>query len=125
MTHVRGYRRADGTYVRPHHRRTRPSGARPARPVPAPRRVSPTVARPQSASPGSTTRVRGYHRADGTYVRTHHRRISRPAAVAAGGGGTILLILVLLVFSGGGTGESSPSQSPSSPANISNQLPGR
>ncbi|MEU9276951.1 hypothetical protein AB0D87_08450 [Streptomyces sp. NPDC048342] len=80
--------------------------------------------RPQSAPVGPTTRVRGYYRADGTYVRSHHRRISPPVAVAAGGGGVVLFILLMLdLLGGGGSGaKSTPSQHPTSPISSSGHL---
>ncbi|MFF4693503.1 hypothetical protein [Streptomyces sp. NPDC001307] len=48
MAYVRGHRRSDGTYVRPHYRRTRPAAARPARPAPTPRRVNTAATRPSA-----------------------------------------------------------------------------
>jgi hypothetical protein len=125
MAYVRGYRRSDGTYVRPHYRRARPAAARPARPTTVRRRVSTPVTRPYQNQMGLTTRVRGYQRADGTYVRSHHRRISRRVVVAASGGGIALFIFVLLaLLGGGGTGTgSTPSQQPTTPASVSGHLP--
>lgn len=123
MAYVRGHYRSDGTYVRPHHRRTRPASARPARPVSAPRRVKTTVTRAYPASTGQATRVRSYYRSDGTYVRGHHRLISRPAAVAAGGGGVLLLILLLLALTSGGTGNAStPDKHPTPSISVSDRL---
>lgn len=118
MAYVRGHRRSDGTYVRPHYRRTRPAAARPAR------RVNMTTVRPRPASASQTTRVRSYHRADGTYVRGHNRRISGPVAVAAAGGGSVILFILLLLalMGGGGAGASTPSQHPTSPASVSGHL---
>lgn len=121
MAHVRGHYRSDGTYVRPHYRRTRPATARTAS-ARSPRRVN--AVRPQSTPAVPMTRVRSYYRADGTYVRSHHRRISPPVAVAAGGGGVVLFILlVLALLGGGGSGaKSTPSQHPSSPISLSGHL---
>lgn len=99
MAYVRGHYRKNGSYVRPHTRRTRPgtgsAAPRPAAPRPA----------------GVTTNVRGHYR-NGSYVRPHRRRLGGPAAVAAGGGGLLLLIVVLIALFGGG-GEAPAGTSPS------------
>ncbi|MFE6780572.1 hypothetical protein [Streptomyces sp. NPDC057702] len=84
MAHVRGHYRRDGSYVRPHYRRSRRSTAG---------RV-PT--RPRAAPPVATTHVRGHYR-DGSYVRAHERRIS-PRQATVGGTGAVLLLLLLLVL---------------------------
>ncbi|QYA98896.1 hypothetical protein KZO11_37760 [Streptomyces anulatus] len=78
MTRVRAHRRADGTHVKAHNRRTRP---RAGTTTAAPRR---TAARPSTAPSipapaGPSTRVRSYRRADGTRVRGHHRTLPPPA----------------------------------------------
>lgn len=128
MTYVRGHRRSDGTYVRSHYRRTRPSTARrTTRPTAAPRRASMAATRPQPAAASQTVWVRRYRRADGTVVRGHHRQISGPVVAAAGGGGVLLLILLLLaLINGAGSGSAStPSHHPTAPASISGHLPTR
>ena len=118
MPHVRGYRRADGTWVRPHHRRSRPAGT--GRPVPAPRRVQTPATRPRPSAGQRTTRVRPHRRAEGTRGRGHRRRIGSPAAAAVAGsgfGGLVLLLLILAFLgSGAGAGGSPPGQAPTSPA---------
>jgi hypothetical protein len=104
MAQVRGHYRKNGSYVRSHTRRTRPTAPSASRPA----AYTPPISRPQPVQAGPTTRVRSYVRADGVYVRSHGRRISAPVVAAAGGGGgLLLLILVLLALSGGGTGSSS------------------
>ncbi|MEV0529938.1 hypothetical protein AB0I66_41675 [Streptomyces sp. NPDC050439] len=116
MTYVRPHRRRDGTYVKGHHRRTRPRAAQSyTSPSPAPARRSPS--RPGPAATGPTTYVAPYSRADGTHVRGHHRSISpRTVAVATGsGGGFLLLILVLLALTGG-PGDSSNTPADPKPA---------
>ncbi|GHC90028.1 hypothetical protein GCM10010349_78110 [Streptomyces flavofungini] len=91
MAHVRGHHRKDGTYVRPHYRRSRRST----------RSTSPS--RPRATIPaGSTTHVRGYRRGDGTYVRPHRRRMGAPAAMAVGGSGVLLFVLIVLLLTSGG-----------------------
>lgn len=112
MAHVKGHYRKDGTYVRPHTRRTRTKSARA---VPSQRGAS----RPP-LPPGvvPTTGVRGHHRADGTYVRPHRRRIGAPAAAAVGGGGLLVIILILATLGGGsgGSGGGAPrTTGPSAP----------
>ncbi|GGV72168.1 hypothetical protein GCM10010277_84760 [Streptomyces longisporoflavus] len=117
MTYVRPHRRRDGTYVKGHHRRTRPRAAQPyampprtaGRRAPAPR-TRPVV------STGATAYVAPYSRADGTRVRGHHRTVApRTAAVATGtGGGFLLLVLVLLALAGGpGEGSKDPADTKS------------
>lgn len=108
MAYVRGHYRSDGTYVRPHHRRSSSSArsVSPTWPV-APRRAGTTTPAPSPVPAGATTRIRGHYR-NGAYVRPHRRRISAKEA-AGGGGGLLLLLLVLLLLGGGGKGESSPS----------------
>ncbi|MFD3699637.1 hypothetical protein ACFWUZ_26505 [Streptomyces sp. NPDC058646] len=113
MAHVKGHFRKDGTYVRPHTRRSRPKSAHT---IP-PQRGSSRPPLPQDVVP--TTGVRGHYRADGTYVRPHRRRVGAPAATvaAAGGGGLMLLILILAALGGGGGGGGAPQTSnPSAPA---------
>lgn len=115
MTRVRAHRRADGTYVRAHTRRTRPrTGTTPAVPRrPAARR---SAARSVPTAPaGPTVRVRSYRRADGTYVRSHGRVLPQGVVVAAGAGlgGLLLLLLVLAALSSGGS-QATPGE-PSSP----------
>ncbi|GGZ38107.1 hypothetical protein [Streptomyces poonensis] len=102
MPHVCGHYRRDGSYVRPHYRRSRGSTGTtaPSRPAPYPR-ATPTV-------PGPTTRVRSHVRSNGSYVRAHRRRIGTPAKVAGGGGGAVLLVLLMLGLLNGGGTESSP-----------------
>ncbi|MER5358394.1 hypothetical protein [Streptomyces sp. NPDC002785] len=122
MTHVRAHCRADGTYVRAHTRRSRPRhGTTNA----APRRtasVRPSTVRSIPVPAGPTTRVRSYRRADGTYVRSHDRALSRSTVVATGSGlgGLLLLLLVLVALSaGGGQGAPKGRSGPSSPAALS------
>ncbi|MFC9227377.1 hypothetical protein ACFTZI_00005 [Streptomyces decoyicus] len=113
MAYVRGHYR-NGRYVRPHHRRTRPTTASAPRRVPAPRRVAATVSRPQYVSADPTTHVRGHYR-NGRYVRPHSRRLSTPVVAAAAGGGTGLLLLLLVLASLGGSGtapKTTPEQHP-------------
>ncbi|MEW2417521.1 hypothetical protein AB0953_27900 [Streptomyces sp. NPDC046866] len=99
MANVRGHYRKNGSYVRPHTRRTKPgSGSR-----------RPAVPQPRPA--GATTNVRGHYR-NGSYVRPHQRRLGAPVVVAAGGGGLLLLIIVLVALFGGG-GEAPAGTSPS------------
>lgn len=123
MAHVRGYRRSDGTYVRPHYRRTRSAAARPARPAPVRRRVSTPATRARQSQVGQTTWVQSYHRGDGTYVRGHHRQISRRVVVAAGGGLALFIFVMLALLSGGSSGAgSTPSQHPTPPASVNGHL---
>jgi hypothetical protein len=119
MAYVRGHYRRDGSYVRPHHRRTRSAAPSSPRSVTYSRSVS---ARPPSPA-GPTTYVRGHYR-NGSYVRPHHRRIGRPAVVAAAGGGSVLLIVLvaLALLSMGGTGSKGTPSSPTSP--VSHSAPG-
>ncbi len=133
MTHVRAHRRADGTYVRAHTRRSRPrSGTTDA----ALRHTGPASVRRGTVRSipvpvGPTTRVRAYQRADGTYVRSHDRALSGRAVVATGTGlGGLLLFLLLLAALSAGGGQSSPAErsGPSSPAAVSSTTgaaPGR
>lgn len=127
MPYVRGHYRRDGTYVRPHHRRSRRSTRTSSSTRPGTySRVGTTVpTRPAPAS--ATTRVRGHYR-NGSYVRPHYRRISTPAAVAAAvrGGGLLILLVVLALLSGSGTGSQDgsakqPTTSVSSPAGTSSR----
>jgi hypothetical protein len=82
MTHVRGHYRRNGSYVRPHTRRTTPR------------------------TPGATTRVRAHYRNDGTYVRSHDRTVTASQSAPADGSGcgsllfTGLVILLILAAIG-------------------------
>nr|WTE08759.1 hypothetical protein OH765_39965 [Streptomyces anulatus] len=116
MTRVRAHRRADGTYVKAHNRRTRPrSGTMTA----APRRTGsprPGTVRSIPSSIGPSTRVRRYQRADGTTVRSHNRLLPRGAVAAGAGiGGLLLFLLVLAALTAGG-GQSTPGNGATSPA---------
>ncbi|MFD8621692.1 hypothetical protein [Streptomyces sp. NPDC059513] len=122
MTRVRAHRRADGTYVKAHNRRTRPrSGTATA----APRRTAaarPSTVRSIPSQVGPTTRVRRYQRADGTRVRSHDRVLPRGAvAVGSGIGGLVLFLLVLAALTAGGGGQSTPGDgaATSSPPTVS------
>ncbi|MFF8265670.1 hypothetical protein [Streptomyces virginiae] len=111
MAHVKGHYRKDGTYVRPHTRRTRPKSAHT---IPSQRGASRPALPPDMVL---TTGVRAHHRADGTYVRPHRRRTGPPAAAAAaGGGGLLVLILILAALGGGGVGSTPQTSNPSAPA---------
>lgn len=128
MTRVRAHRRADGTHVKAHNRRTRP---RAGTTTAAPRR---TAARPSTAPSipapaGPSTRVRSYRRADGTRVRGHHRTLPPGTAVAGTGiGGLLIFFLILAALAPGGS-ESSPGKDvgPSAPAAVApaGPAPGR
>jgi hypothetical protein len=74
MAYVRGHTRANGSYVRPHHRRTPAATQAAVRPAANPR----IDASSQARRPDRTTRVRGHVRANGSYVRPYDRRISGP-----------------------------------------------
>lgn len=110
MAHVRGHYRKDGTYVRPHTRRTKGASAQPRVQSAVPPAVRPSVPYPRPEN--ATTSVRAHYRKDGTYVRRHRRRLGPlesiapvpPVAVATGGGALLLLIVVVLLalFAGGG-----------------------
>lgn len=110
MAHVKGHYRKDGTYVRPHTRRTRPKSAHT---IPS-QRTGPRPSLPQDVV--LTTGVRGHYRADGTYVRPHRRRIGAPAAAAAAGGGGLLILILILAALGGGGGGTPQTSNPSAPA---------
>jgi hypothetical protein len=73
MTHVRGHYRRNGSYVRPHTRRTTPRTA-------------------------GTTRVRAHHRSDGTYVRSHNRVVTASQSTPADGGGCGSLLFAGLMI---------------------------
>ncbi|MFJ3439226.1 hypothetical protein ACIPMU_37610 [Streptomyces cyaneofuscatus] len=104
MAHVRAHRRADGTYVKAHNRRTRP---RTTTTTATPRRtatIRPGTLRSVPPPAGPTTRVRSYQRADGTRVRSHHRTLTpSTAAVGTGIGSLLLLFLVLAALAPGGS----------------------
>lgn len=97
---VRGHRRADGTYVRPHNRkvngRTAAGGGYAA-----------------TAAGALTVPVRSHTRADGTYVRAHTRQISGTTVAAAGGGGGVALLILLLLFGGGSHTSGTTTDNPS------------
>ncbi|MGF1428696.1 hypothetical protein [Kitasatospora sp. LaBMicrA B282] len=98
--HVRGHRRADGTYVRAHTRKVNGGTA--------------TGGCPATASSGPmTVPVRSHTRTDGTYVRAHTRQISGTTVAAAGGGGGAALLILLLLFGGGSHASGSTGQNPS------------
>ena len=97
MSHVRGHYRSNGSYVRPHTRRTRKST---------------TTRVTQQTSTGYSTHVRGHYRSNGSYVRPHTRRLNTPATVVVGGGGLfILFALLLLLGSCGGAGSAASTSS--------------
>jgi hypothetical protein len=77
MTHVRGHYRRNGSYVRPHTRRTTPR------------------------TPGAI-RVRAHRRSDGTYVRSHNRNVAASQSTPADGSscGSLLLagLMILLIL---------------------------
>ncbi|GGN88957.1 hypothetical protein GCM10010112_72920 [Actinoplanes lobatus] len=81
MTHVRGHYRRNGSYVRPHTRRTTPKTA-------------------------GTTRVRAHYRSDGTYVRSHQRTVTTSQSTPTGDGDDAslliagLIILLILIAAG-------------------------
>ncbi|MFF5638124.1 hypothetical protein [Streptomyces sp. NPDC012825] len=71
-----------------------------------------------------TTRVRGHYRANGSYVRAHHRQIGAPAVVAAGGSGLLaVVVLLILAALGGGGGGATQVPAPSAPASVAPGLP--
>ncbi|MFK8905438.1 hypothetical protein [Streptomyces sp. YS-3] len=115
MTYVRPHVRQDGTYVKGHYRRTRPTATAGT----TPRRTS--VPPPRPVHTGPTTYVHPYYRTDGTRVRGHHRSIS-PRAVAAGSSAGFLVFLLILLALASGPGGNSPKptgttpHSPSAPA---------
>ncbi|WP_078496399.1 MULTISPECIES: hypothetical protein [Streptomyces] len=119
MTRVRAHRRADGTHVKAHNRRTRP---RAGTPTAAPRRTSarPSAAPNVPAPAGPTTRVRSYRRADGTHVRGHHRTLPPGTAVVGTGIGGLLIFFLILAALAPGGGENSPGKDvgPSAPAAV-------
>ncbi|MFE9413990.1 hypothetical protein ACFYN0_35195 [Streptomyces sp. NPDC006704] len=106
MANVRGHYRKNGSYVRPHTRRTKGPCASPRAVVPRPRPA------------GATTNVRGHYRKNGSYVRPHTRRMGGPAVVAAASGGGLLLLIVVLIalFDGGSEVPAGTSPSPATSA---------
>ncbi|WP_159393355.1 hypothetical protein [Streptomyces rimosus] len=122
MAHVRGHYR-NGSYVRPHYRRTRrSSGTASSSRSSAPRRVRTAVPAPL----GVTTPVRSHYR-NGSYVRAHRRRLSPRGAAAAGVGvGLLLLILLITVLGGGGAGVGEvPGQQPTPSVSAQDGKPAR
>lgn len=115
MTRVRAHRRADGTYVRAHTRRTRPrtNTATTAR--------RNTVRSIPTTPAGTTVRVRSYQRADGTYVRSHGRVLPQGTVAVAGAGlgGLLILLLVLAALSTGGSQAAPGKGSAPSPISVS------
>lgn len=123
MTYVRGHYRRDGSYVRPHHRRTRPRTVVRTATYSRPVAVSPST---PSGLTGPTTRVRGHYR-NGVFVRAHDRRLASGVAVAAVGGGSGLLILLVVLAAlsvrGGGAipgpgSRPTPTQSATAPVHL-------
>ncbi|KOG51003.1 hypothetical protein ADK76_37930 [Streptomyces griseoflavus] len=108
MAHVRGHYRRNGSYVRPHYRRTKGSSRiAPSSRSSTSRRIRTTSPTP----PGATTHVRSHYR-NGSHVRAHRRRLGPGATAAAGGGIALLLILLIAVLGGGGGAEETPGQHP-------------
>lgn len=93
MAQVRGHYRKNGSYVRPHTRRSRPAGVPPARSV---LRSHPAPAR---RSTGPTTHVRGHYRSNGSRVRPHRRRLGSSVTAKAGGSALVLFLLALALLS--------------------------